>query len=208
MSNPWDRPSSGSPFRTGDLDEDRLYLAVGRCLSKWERLEGAITHLYAAVVGAEDCAPAIRAFGTLNSPSARAEMISAAADATFHYFGFQAGIDPVPAEIEEGKEIEDELRDVLKHYRGWMSRRNDVAHGYVNTRTHPDSTQDGEPKIASSLMYPSDGSSGKWCLVLGEPAYAYEAKDIDSFGVAFDNLENRVTTLVTRVTAYRQTLRR
>lgn len=207
MPNPWDRPSTGSPFRTGEYDANRLYLAVGHCLSKWERLEGAMTHLYAVIVGADDYylgAPVIRAFGTLNSPAARADMIATAANAVFYYIGFDAGIEPVQAEIDEAKAIEDELREVLKHYRGWMARRNDVAHGYVSTSEHPDPTREGEPMATSSLLFPSDGSSAKWCLIVGEPAYAYEASHIDSFGGAFEDLEKRVNVLSERLSKYRQ----
>ena len=210
MPNPWDRPSLGSPYRTGDYDADKIYQAVGRALSKWERLEGEIVHLYAAIVGATGNyfgIPSIRAFGTLNSPSTRADMIAAAAEALFHRLGFEEGIVADKIDRKKMEATETGLRDILKAYRGWMSRRNDIAHGYVNSRQHPDYTQKGDPLVTSHSLYPSDGSSGKWYIVIGEPAYSYKAEDIDKFGEAFEALEKEAKTYAEFLESYRRELR-
>lgn len=209
MSNSWDRPDTGSPFKAGDLEPDKIYLAVGRALSKWERLEAAMVQLYASVTGIEDYyldAPAIRAFGMITSPSTRADMISQAANTLFHYLGFQAGIEPSDGDTMEGEAIETELRSILSNYRGWMARRNDVAHGYVDTRELPDATQESSPPVTSSLLLPSDGSAAKWCIIVGEPAYAYVSADIEKFGVAFEALEGRARLFSDRLRRYRQGL--
>jgi hypothetical protein len=211
MPNPWDRPSLGSPVRTGDYDADEIYAAVGRALSKWERLEGEMVHVYAVIIGGTSSryldAPPIRAFGTLNSPATRADMIDAAAKAMFWRLGFEEGMVPEKIDREKMEATETDLKDILKAYRGWMSRRNDIAHGYVRSLEHPDPTQKGDPLVTSYLLYPSDGSSGKWCIVIGEPAYAYKAKDIDRFGEAFEALEATVRAYAERLDEYRKEVR-
>jgi hypothetical protein len=50
----------------------------------------------------------------------------------FTYLGFEAGLDPEKLDKKEFGAVEVELREILKTYRGWMSRRNDVAHGLRN----------------------------------------------------------------------------
>ena len=199
MVSAWDRPSTGSPFRLGDPNAEMLYLSVGRALTKWELLEGQIVDLYAAIIGANDpsyykYAPAIRAFGSITSPATRADLIQAAAESYFYYLGFKAGIDLEKLEAMQFEAVEKELREILKMYRGWMARRNDVAHGCVRAN-QSDTDQ------TTYLLFPSEGAERKWCIILGEPDYAYEAKHIDDFGVAFDKLSETVDTLVDRLQA-------
>jgi hypothetical protein len=183
MSNPWDPPFS-APLRTGEKNPDALYLSIGRALSLWEGMEAELGGLYAAfTTGPDDryIAPTIRAFGTVTNTGARAEMIDHAAEAFFHQ---------LPHELDVGP-YQDELKQLLKHYRGWAARRNDVAHGYVTESRHPDYTQDDQPIISTYCLCPSHGHSKKWLLNM-EPTYQYVASEVDGFGRAFNELSERI----------------
>lgn len=123
-------------------------------------------------------------------------MIATAAEALFEYLGAETGTrDP---------KIEDGLRTTLRAYLGWMSRRNDIAHGYVNEREHPDYGTIGSPIAKSYSLYPSDGSSAKWCIVTGEQAYNYRTDDIDNFAKAFATLETQINEFAVRVDKWRK----
>lgn len=177
----------------GHATPDPLYQAVGQALSNWERLEGEMAHLYSQFLGRGEAPhfhiPAVRAFGTLNSPAGKADMIAAAAEAYFHWLAFDERINVNAAIMQEFACVEAELRNILKTYRGWMSRRNDIAHGYV-AQVGP-----WDDNTVAHLLYPSECSTNKWCILVGEPAYAYEAKHIDAFGAAFQTLEAAVRKL-------------
>ena len=205
MPNAWDRPGTGSPFRMGHATADPLHLAVGQALSKWERLEGEMAHLYSQFLSRGEAPyfniPAVRAFGTLNSPAAKADMITAAAEAYFHWLAWDVRINVSATVMQELEVVEAELRSILKSYRGWMSRRNDIAHGYV-AHTGP-----WDDNTVTHLLYPSECSTNKWCVVVGEPAYAYEAKHIDVFGTAFEALEAAVRKLCDGLTEFDKKVR-
>jgi hypothetical protein len=80
--------------------------------------------LFAVVMGGVDAwhyVPATQAFGALNSPATRADMIERAAEAFFMHFGASAGAAEVEVDVVS---LEEELEELLKAYRGWMARRN------------------------------------------------------------------------------------
>jgi hypothetical protein len=191
MSNPWDVPSS-APLRPGVKNEEELFVAVGRALSRWEGLEAEMGGVYAALTTGPDeryIAPTIRAFGTVTSTGSRAEMIAHAAEAFFH---------PHPA-----TELEAELKDILKSYRGWAGRRNDTAHGCSTASDHPDYTDDDQPIVTTYCLCPSHGHSRKWALSM-EPFYHYIPHEIEAFGAAFDALGQRVADFSERLDACRK----
>jgi hypothetical protein len=190
MSNPWDVPYA-APLRPGVKNEDELFLSVGRALSRWEGLEAEMGGLYAAFTTSLDdryIAPAIRAFGTVTNTNARAEMISHAAEAFFYPLGME--------------ELETELKDILKSYRGWAGRRNDIAHGCSTASQHPDYSDDDQPIITSHSLCPSHGHSRKWEMNM-EPTYHYIPPEIDAFGDAFDALCLRVADFWKRLDQWR-----
>jgi hypothetical protein len=184
----------------GHATAEPLYLAVGQALSKWERLEGEMAHLYSQFLGRGEApyfnVPAVRAFGTLNSPATKADLIAAAAEARFYLLGFDERIHHNVAVMQELEAVETELRKIIKTYRGWMSRRNDIAHGYV-AQTGP-----WDDNSVTHLLYPSECSTNKWCIVVGEPVYAYEAQHIEAFGKAFEALETAVRELCDRLSDF------
>ena len=176
MPNPWDVPSS-APLRPGVKDEDEIFVSVGRALSRWEGLEAEVSGVYAAIATGSDerhIAPTIRAFGTITNTSSRAEMIAHAAEAFFH--------------AHPAMQLEAELKDILKRYRGWAGRRNDIAHGCSTASDHPDYTDENQPTITTYCLCPSHGHSRKWALSM-EPLYHYIPFEIDAFGVSFNALK-------------------
>jgi hypothetical protein len=195
MANPWDIPRS-APLRAGVRNEDELFLSVGRALSRWEGLEAEMGGLYAAfTTGPSEryIAPAIRAFGTITNTNSRAEMIAHAGEAFFHLT-----VDDAHTEVA----LESELKDILKSYRGWAGRRNDIAHGYSTASQHPDYTDDNQPIITTYSLCPSHGHSRKWELNM-EPTYHYIPREIDSFGVAFDALALQVSYFAAKIDVWR-----
>jgi len=195
MGNPWDIPYS-APLRAGVKNEDVLFFSVRRALTKWEVLEAEMGGMYAALTTGPDeryIAPAIRAFGTITNTNSRAEMIGQAAEAFFHLT-----TDGAHGEVA----LEAEIKDLLKSYRGWAGRRNDIAHGCSTASQHPDYTDDEQPIITTYSLCPSHGHSRKWELNM-DPAYHYIPREIDAFGDAFDALSLRVADFAARLDVWR-----
>jgi hypothetical protein len=164
MPSPWDKPTS-APNRRGDTDANALYRSVGRALSAWEFMEAHLGSVYAALTLAPSeryFAPAMRAFGTVTNTFSRAEMITHAAEA-FFFLEYSRAKD-------ECDVLHTELKEILKHYRGWAARRNDIAHGCVTESGHPDYTRDDQLIITTYTLCPSHGHSKKWMLHM-EPMY-------------------------------------
>jgi hypothetical protein len=188
MANPWDIPYQ-KKFKWGDASEELIYQAVGRALSKWEGLEAEVTSLFGVITTGTDqwdYVPAVRAFGSVNSPVARAEMLSHAAEAFFDHFE-NFGL------YDEAQPHRDELKELLVSYKGWSARRNDLAHGCVTTNYLPDMFKDDQPVTATYLLFPSHTSSKKWPL-RWEPTYKYRASEIERFATEFESLHQRFSS--------------
>jgi hypothetical protein len=116
MPQPWDVPPAPG---SGDSHEDAISLAVGRALTSWEFIEEALADIFAIFVKADvadpEKAPALRAYGSVITARGRADMLQAAGEA--HFFSNQA------------PQLESDFKAVLRSYRGFAGRRNDVAHG-------------------------------------------------------------------------------
>jgi hypothetical protein len=195
MPNPWDvaRPYT---YRAGDPTEDTIFLAVGHALTKWEGLEAGMASLFTTLVGGASSwrySPAVRAYGAITSANSRADMVLQAGRAFFHHF---ENTGTPFAEIEP---LEDNLKDIVKHYSGWMSRRNDIAHGYV--------TEQGGETDKSYQLLPSHSSSRKWPLwtpIMEHPQYLYRAAEIDLFADAFEALDKRATEFALTLDEWRK----
>jgi hypothetical protein len=98
--------------------------------------------------------------------------------------------------------LESELKDILKHYRGWAARRNDIAHGCSTASDHPDYGDDDQPIITTYCLCPSHGHSRKWGLNL-EPVYHNIPSEVDAFGEAFKDLADRVAEFLERLNLWR-----
>jgi hypothetical protein len=185
MGNAWDMPYA-EKFKAGDSDEDAIFKAVGKALSKWEGLVADLTSVFAVLTATDEpwtFNPAVRAFGSVQGAAAKSEMVQQGAEALFHNFERQLNVDCTS--------MREELKGLLREYTGWGARRNDIAHGYVTQSRAPDYTKDEQPIVSTFLLFPSHSASRKWPMDW-EPAYKYREGEIDKFGVSFDDLAERL----------------
>ena len=115
MAEPWAVRESSDQ---GDENEEVLFAAIGRAISKWEELEEDLADLFSLLVGSKELVhdpsnPASRVYGKVPNFSALAEMLDAAAEAFF--------------ENNYAPALAKEFKDVLKSCRGFAARRNEIA---------------------------------------------------------------------------------
>jgi hypothetical protein len=84
---PWDvRPWPS----VGDGDIEKLYAAVGRALSMWERSEYGLSYLFSTFCGAGtpiQARPAQNAYNAIRTFEGRTEMLAAASKTFFYGYG-------------------------------------------------------------------------------------------------------------------------
>jgi hypothetical protein len=174
MPQPWDVPPT--PAR-GDIHEDAISVAVGRALTSWEYLEEQLAEIFAIFVNADmadpEKAPAVRAYGSVATARARADMLEAAGEAYF-YSKPDAG-------------LQTEFEDILRKYRGFAGRRNDIAHGRV-----------AQNAGTGWYLYPGLYNTNKYPL--GQPPkYLYSSAEITKFKERFEALYDDAADFATRL---------
>jgi hypothetical protein len=106
----------------GDSDENSIFNAVGRALTEWEQVESACARLFALLVSANQRrayhAPAVRAYGCINSVATKCEMLRLAATPYF-------------ARRKSKAQFESPFKKLMSEYSDFSARRNDIAHGSV-----------------------------------------------------------------------------
>lgn len=101
-----------------DFNIDRLYAAVGHCLTTWEALESEMSHLYSIFVGRPRQIEALQEYGRENRIfSSRMKAIEDAAEAFFVR--------------SPSQRIEGEFRDLVARCRNLAPARHQIAHGIV-----------------------------------------------------------------------------
>jgi hypothetical protein len=168
MPNPWEVP----PFpERGEEAPEPLYTAVGHALSTWELVEEELASLFALMVGqarrSPETQPAIRAYGAIVSFTSRADMLAAASKGFFLAWPNEATMTT----------FEEEFRELMKMASGWSGRRNDLAHGRVNTFT----------SIKGYCLAPGLYNSKK-NTVGNKPSYIYTATHVATFQRQFEFL--------------------
>jgi len=107
----------------GDSDENQIFNAVGRALTEWEQVENACARLFAILVSANQRrtyhAPAVRAFGLINSVNTKCDMLRAAA---IPYF----------ARRRSKAQFQAKFKTLMGEYSDFSGRRNDIAHGMLS----------------------------------------------------------------------------
>lgn len=122
--NPWDI----LPTRDrGDDEPQALYLSVAKALTAWEFLDSAQGILFGVLVNSR-AGSAESAYGMVISPASRADMVLAAASCLF----------------APGEPLLEEIETTVNQIRQMAGRRNDIAHGVINTHR--------------PLLFKSDGS--------------------------------------------------
>jgi hypothetical protein len=117
LRKPWELPAR---LEKGDDKPEPLYMAVGKALTNWERVENQAANLFTTFVGArvtrDAPTPALRAYGAIISFSSRADMLEAAAKAYF---------------LSRPGPLAETWSDLLEELRNFAARRNDIAHAIV-----------------------------------------------------------------------------
>lgn len=180
-SNPWDALPT---LPEGDLDEDRLFAAVGRALTQWEMFEGALGQIFNELCEAPGEGP-FRAYGAVAAFTGRADMLQEAFEV---------------ARKRDHKQVSD-LPALLKRARLLAARRNEIAHGIVTNRS-------GGGKNLGSYLCPAQYNSRKnlsakdwedaWDGVGTLPwraRYAYTAAQLDHYRQLFFGLDERARTI-------------
>ncbi len=174
MTTPWDIPPVPED---GDHDIFTTFAAVGRALTEWEHVEGALAQVFSFLVGAEwtTTEPAVRAYGSVVSFQGRANMLDEAAAGYFH--------------TRPNKLFETAFHQVISvECRKFSDRRNDIAHGRVIAGI-------GKSGRPGYFLTPSLSSTKKWKI--GQPArYVYTSKEIEVFIVHFEKLYDRLSRLL------------
>jgi hypothetical protein len=176
MPQPWDVPPKPSH---GDSHEDAISLAVGRALTSWEFAEEQLAEIFAIFVNADmsdvERAPAVRAYGSVITARGRADMLEAAGEAYFYN--------------APNSEIEAHLADILRTYRGYAGRRNDIAHGRIG--------QNSQHPARGWYLYPGLYNSNKYPI--GEPPkYLYSSVEIKEIKGGFEALYDAVVDFSTK----------
>jgi hypothetical protein len=184
---PWERPDIEE---RGSRNEDEIYLAVGRALSKWELVENEFIELYALFIGCKNIHqsylkffPALRAYGSQISFSSRIEMVAAAGNA---YFFLLKGEEKKKAESAEA-----EFPKFLARCRNYSTLRNDIAHGMAQIRV--DRGENGKlEQFKGNYLFPGLFASRKYPL--GQRVmFAYTAVQIEKMAEQFEELSRDVS---------------
>ena len=111
----WDRRPWPSH---GDSEESQIYMAVGRALTCWERLEVNLSALFSAFTSPTNQIAAKRAFASVRTFEGRADMLRASSSAYF---------EKMPNDM-----LLDQFKNVLSESTQAARRRNDIAHGALD----------------------------------------------------------------------------
>ena len=172
----WERP----PLReVGEPTADRIYIAVGKALSQWERAEEGFAMLFEILVESKSDA-AIRAYGSITNSAGRREALRSAAEVTFEVRGI--------SDI-----MRKEFKELMTHFEKASSRRDDIAHGITMHETA------GDHNLGWFLLVPTYNTSRSHAFSQDQSKvfwdrgkYRYVSKDILGFRDKFETLTLRV----------------
>jgi len=180
----WKPPELVMPSVTyrGEDTSDVIYAAVGKALHCWEHAESALTRLFQVFCESRSRA-ACRAYGVIESPFTKAQVLKAAADTFFAVH---------PPRDEESVS---NFAAIIKAYSESMQYRNNIAHGmtvgfYLEGGEHsgyflcPPSYTSKKVK-----MHPTDK-----VYLLGA-SYLYKSKDVHLCAERFTQILNETVRL-------------
>jgi hypothetical protein len=139
-----------------------------------------LAEIFAISVAADladlEMAPAVRAYGIVTVASIRADMLKAAGEAYFY--------------TKHLPELERDFKELLKSYRGWAERRNDIAHGH--------SGEDSQDPAHGWHLYPGLFSTKKYPIAR-PPTYLYSSIEIGRIKAGFDGLYQAAVAFAARL---------
>ncbi len=113
MPKPWDIPPLP---KNGDAHPDKTFTFAGFVMSRWGSLEFELSRLHSLFLGNLDEIEAMRVYERRSFPE-RMAALTKAAEAHFH---------ASPCQKREGQ-----FDELMVEARGYIHRRNDIAHGIV-----------------------------------------------------------------------------
>lgn len=168
MSDRWKTPWPAE----GEANPDILYRAVGEALTCWETVEQALAQIFAFVTSndaeLDRSRPAIRAYGMITGAHQRISMTRSAIESWFHQHSSLSGLD-----VEE---LNAAGMALLSEIGTAASRRNDIAHGRVDSLA--------DVRKNGWYLFPGLFSTSKRPLS-GSPRYRYNADNISFYGRGF-----------------------
>jgi len=167
---PWERPPWPSK---GDRSQRKLYEAIGRALSQWERYEGVLSLVFSNLVASDCPTIARRAYSAVRTFEGRSDMLSAA---SFAYF----------SEWPDEKLLI-AFKGVLRAAKSFNLRRIDLAHGAVDyyfPNPRPATWRPGN----SYALYPSYANF-KDRDVKDVPSYCYTSRELENLRMEFHLLQ-------------------
>jgi hypothetical protein len=184
MTNPWDTP----PLPTaGDHDPDQTFLGVGRIMTAWESIEFALCMIHSVFCG-DPGGEAMRLYGAKRTFPNRMDDFGSAA---WDYFV-----------RNQNQSDEGQLHALLVEVKGYVERRNEVAHGIVVRINNLDyyrknlSNKDEQPfqfaVVPPYHMVRSHDDDGF-------PLYAYTSAELAT-------LLKKMVSLLDRLNQYRKSL--
>jgi hypothetical protein len=190
MPNPWDVVPREAQ---GDADDERIYLAVGLALSKWEILETALAGLFRVVVNAQ-FDPAAAAYGSIVSGASRIEMVLAAARSA-------PAIDASTLS---------EVTVLLNQVGKLSGRRNEIAHGQVTRFEGPGGVDHGRFLVPATYNSRKKHNPRKPfasdATAMDHYSYAYTSAQIRQYADHFITYSDKVWPLIEGVDAAQRRL--
>lgn len=152
-------------------------------LSNWELVERELAEIFSLFVGTPVFLtpldePAMRAYGSIASFSARNDMVEAAAKGFFHK--------------STASEAERKFRALLTECKGFAARRNDIAHGRVEFVLCGENPWWEGPH--AFLLLPGLFATKKYTLE-HKPVYVYSTAEISFFSECFVRLSGKLKEL-------------
>jgi len=189
--NPWD---VAPILPQGDPEPEPLWLAVGKALTAWEKLDQVQAQIFGVIVGSRR-GGASAAYGVVVASSARSEMVAAAA-----------------AEVLQDKpEYLADVTAMVNRVGKLSGRRNDIAHGVVGhfTGTRLGKNDEVIDFDDGCFLTPASYATRKRNKdrEIYDPAntigkYAYTAAQIEEYGSAFHREYGDGVKLMFRLIAY------
>jgi hypothetical protein len=170
----WNPPAREEPSRQrrGEISTDRIYLAVGRAMSRWEHAESALIKLFQLLCESESLA-VCRAYGSIVSAAGRSEALLAA---SLEFYARRELLPPI------------ELTSLIKAFGVAGGFRNKIAHGIVTGCDAPDGEHLGYylmPPSYTTRHRATPRPAERWWL---SAKYFYVVSDIESCSSRFEEL--------------------
>lgn len=178
---PWDR----RPWpESGDRNQEKLYAAVGRAISEWERYEAMLAFLFANFLGSHLLLAGRRAYSAVRTFEGRTAMLRAASEA--YFYGA-----PHP-------ELLAKFKTLLTHATKFSEIRNEIVHGVVDHYRPEPPAPEPRPALNAYALFPAYASV-KDRDPDSVPGYCYTSVELEYFRQEFFKLRNPAHTLAAEI---------